>query len=350
MSQIANRVPRWGVVHVHTDHSDGGQTVAQVVDAASRAELDFVCITDHNTIGARAEQGYHEDLLVAVDVEVTPTAIGQHVLAMSLNELPADLHERGPAGMLQEIEAQGAFAWIPHPRGFLNPWFGFYNSPWRWWLPGVSGLELSTYLVEWVMQVKPWNALGRLTRRPMPAIDPHPELLARWDQLNSQRPTAGFLGIDAHFRSKFGGWLATPAYEALFRTHNLVVWTPPPTGDAATDLRDLRSALRNGRFANVLGASGPRDSVRFEAVGEHLLLEIGHDEPVEVRWLRDGVAASGPSVQATKAEWSSPQPGVYRAEISRGGRLWALTNPIRVQSAGRATSTREVPQCSETDP
>lgn len=49
-------VPRWvsGDLHLHTVHSDGEWTVAQLLTAATEADLDFICITDHNTSSQHA--------------------------------------------------------------------------------------------------------------------------------------------------------------------------------------------------------------------------------------------------------------------------------------------------------
>ncbi|HYF94629.1 MAG TPA: PHP domain-containing protein [Symbiobacteriaceae bacterium] len=43
-----------GDLHHHTHHSDGAHSVAEVMKLAEEAELDFIVLTDHNTVaGAR---------------------------------------------------------------------------------------------------------------------------------------------------------------------------------------------------------------------------------------------------------------------------------------------------------
>jgi predicted metal-dependent phosphoesterase TrpH len=53
LCQLAARGPHAGRVdlHVHTTHSDGTYTPAQVVDLARRAGLAAVAVTDHDTLG-----------------------------------------------------------------------------------------------------------------------------------------------------------------------------------------------------------------------------------------------------------------------------------------------------------
>ena len=46
-----------GAVHVHTTHSDGALDVAGVVDEGRAAGLDFLLITDHNTLAAKPQGG-----------------------------------------------------------------------------------------------------------------------------------------------------------------------------------------------------------------------------------------------------------------------------------------------------
>lgn len=329
-------VPRWGVIHVHTNYSDGTRTIPQVAAAAHDAELDFVLVTDHNTLEARVEQGYHGDVLVGVEVEVTPSSYGRHLIAFGLTDYPDDLHERKTGEVFAELERQQAFGWVPHPRGFLNPWFGIYNAAWTEWQHPVGGLELSTFLVDWAMELRPWNALRKLRGEALRATTPHAELLARWDQLNQVRPTVGYVGIDAHYRQKFNGWLATPTYEQLFRTHQVVVWTPPPSGDFDADFLTLRECLRQGQFVNVLGAGLGRTPIQFGVQDRTLHLEIQDREGVTVELVRDGRSTGTPAPVESRID--PPGSGLYRAQIYRHGHLWALTNPVRVPHAPSSES------------
>ncbi|GAJ18037.1 unnamed protein product, partial [marine sediment metagenome] len=39
-----------GELHVHSYHSDGKNSVEEIVEAAKEEKLDFIALTDHNTI------------------------------------------------------------------------------------------------------------------------------------------------------------------------------------------------------------------------------------------------------------------------------------------------------------
>ena len=48
---------RWlaGDLHTHTVHSDGALTVAELAALAAGRGLDFIAVTDHNTVSHHAE-------------------------------------------------------------------------------------------------------------------------------------------------------------------------------------------------------------------------------------------------------------------------------------------------------
>ena len=323
--------PNYGVMHVHTTFSDGGIDIEDAITAAREAELDFLFITDHNTIEGRSYEGYHGDLLVAVDVEVSPTPFWNHVIAIGLEEYD-DLHRlKDPHQILDAIVAQGGVPWVPHPRGFLNPYCGVFNLPWRVWDSRVRGLELSTVCVEWVESLRPWNFL-KVFRNPERYIKgPHPRLLRRWDQLNehSSHPVSAYLGLDAHYRSVLGGRLETPRYEFLFRTNNLLAWTPARSGDAARDLKALRQALDAGEFVSLMGHVAGRRPLQTRVSNDGIAIEgVPLDRPVTSRLIHRGQVVA----HQEEPSFRNLPAGRYRVEIDVQGRLWALTNPLDVKT------------------
>ena len=88
-TEVAGTGTGWyrGDLHVHTKHSDGSQTQAQVLEYARAAGLDFIGTSEHNTSSAQRTWGdwVDDDFLVIAGEEVT-TRHG-HWLAAGL---PAD--------------------------------------------------------------------------------------------------------------------------------------------------------------------------------------------------------------------------------------------------------------------
>lgn len=337
MTQLENGAaaePRWGAMHIHTRYSDGRIDVPDVVTAARNAGLDFLVITDHNTLAAREVEGYHDDVLLVVDVEITPTPFRDHLIAVGLDEYP-DLHRlKRPERYLDETQRLGGAAWVPHPLGFRNPWFLIYNSPWKIWDARIDGIELGTFLVEWVEGLRPWNALRKLRDPGSATVGVEPRALALWDRLNRTRPVAGYVGLDAHRREAFGGRLRLPSYEFLFGTNNLLAWLPPRTGDGARDAAAVREALGAARFVNVLGHVDARGEVLFELSDGNLVVTAPDRDGTILRVLRHGAPVC--EREAVDVALETPASGVYRAEVWRHGRLWALTNPITVSTPLRA--------------
>src|SRR5437764_14772076 len=103
------------VVHVHSTHSDGTGTVAEIAAAAVRNSVDVVLLTDHDTLAARrrGEEGWHGDVLVLVGEEVSPAG-RDHYLAFGIAE---EIDHRGldAAGICAAVRAAGGFGFAAHP-------------------------------------------------------------------------------------------------------------------------------------------------------------------------------------------------------------------------------------------
>ena len=63
-----------GAVHIHTRYSDGSGGMGEIIEAAQRAGLDFIVISDHNKLDAKYDgwEGWHDGVLVIAGAEVTP--------------------------------------------------------------------------------------------------------------------------------------------------------------------------------------------------------------------------------------------------------------------------------------
>ena len=114
------RGPGWyrGDLHGHTVHSDGSWGTDGLVEFARASKLDFITLTDHNTISALAEMDSHsaDDLLVMGGFEFT-TYYG-HSLALGVRHLidwRVRPGERSMTDMLRETEAAGGLFIIAHP-------------------------------------------------------------------------------------------------------------------------------------------------------------------------------------------------------------------------------------------
>jgi hypothetical protein len=102
-------------LHVHTDHSDGSASVADVLaHVARRGDLDTIAITDHDTISGALEA---RQLAAQYGIEVV---VGEEVSTADGHLLALFIHQHVPPGLTAEqtirlVSAQGGLAIAPHP-------------------------------------------------------------------------------------------------------------------------------------------------------------------------------------------------------------------------------------------
>ena len=344
-----------GAVHVHTSLSDGGGTPQEVVSAARVAGLAFVAITDHNSVDAKAFEGYHDGVLVLVGSEISTTA--GHVVALGVPD-PAYRFSGDALDALQDVRDLGGVAFAAHP---FSPRSDFAWSGWE--LPGPWGMELVNGDSQW--RAAGWGRQLRTAAlyaaNPTYALlgsqTPPDEALARWDRLLRERRVAGILGADAHSRLPISKRFTPrfPSYEAVFRlSRNHVILEAPLAGDAARDAAAIVTALGRGRSYLALDAMAPGDAFSFTAAAGAERATMGDDVALEsrpmlrvraraprgsrARLVRDGalVVESEPSdEQGLCLESAARDAGCYRVEVrtSRSRLPWILSNPICVYDA-----------------
>lgn len=324
-----------GVVHVHTTHSDGALDVDGVVASAKAADLDFVVVTDHNTLDAKPAEGYAGDLLLIVGTEISTDA--GHLLGLGFDE-PSYRFPHDARDVLRDVADLGGAAFVAHP---THP-----KEDLRWTdasIPGGWGIELlngdtqlrtagrlNTLYNMLLYPLRRERALARLITKP--------DALELWDDLLSRRHAAGIAGADAHLR--------LPSYESVFRVaRNHVVLDSPLTGDGKRDAAAIVEALSRGRA--FIGVDAVADTSGFFFVAERggrtwtmgdatpphpaLTLRAGGvtDARAVFNLLKDGEAAST-AVGALDVPVAGG--GVYRVEVTRPGwsAPWILSNPIYV--------------------
>lgn len=130
--RLIARTPRWvvGDLHSHSEHSDGGVTVLDAIYRARSAGLDFVAVTDHNTVSQNAIRPDDPGILVIPAMELT--SFYGHTNFFGLEKPVADWRCRSPkdvADKMAEARANGATIVINHP---------FQNSDGGRWQAGFE--------------------------------------------------------------------------------------------------------------------------------------------------------------------------------------------------------------------
>ena len=124
---------RWyrGDLHCHTHHSDAKGTLEDLVAAARRQKLDFVAITEHNTVSHLPHLKEHitEELLLIPGEEITNDYGHANVWGI---DRWMEFRCRTPDQMsrvLKEAKSRGAVISINHPKEMGPPWtFGMESE------------------------------------------------------------------------------------------------------------------------------------------------------------------------------------------------------------------------------
>lgn len=355
-----------GVVHVHTDASDGGGTLGQVLDAANGLGLDFVVLTDHNVRGAPAWE-YRDSVLLIVGEEVN-TPYG-HLLVVG-DQPVGDRRGRAPGerppgstgsppdsagtSVAPSVQPHEGLRIVAHPTGKprWTAWDGAQFDGIEIWNADTE--RRNDALGEWLVAASllPLRPLAGLYR----LLDHPEEALGIWDRLQQDRPVFGVCSVDAHHtlplnRSRSLD-LHFPTYRHSFQmARQHVMLEAPLSGNAVEDGRRILSAIRAGRSYCAFDGLADGRGASFAVTSGQERIDIGGGgtwrpgaeirislpasgpETTSVRVIRDGEVfreEPGPSLTI-----SLPGPGTYRVEVllERNRTVpWILTNPFHLSS------------------
>jgi len=344
-----------GCLHIHSTYSDGDASVAEIIAAAARAGLDYIVLTDHDTLEARDRgfAGWHEGVLVLVGAEVH--AGRHHCMALGLDHLDGLGRTTHTEEALREIKARGGLTFVVHPCPCHKPLFGVWVPGWdEWDLECFDGLEVWPYLHDWISDLTPWNFLSHQRKPDAWVRGPRPEVLRMWDRCGQKRRVVGIGSLDNHARRfPFRRWhfLEMLPHHYAFRTVRTHLLSPEPfTGDAAADSALVHRLLAEGRCYIAYDLLADPTGFVFEARSPQGPIPMGAQAPVahtvelratvprsaQLRLLRNGhlVAETSDRTLAHKAH----QPGVYRLEAYLDGRPWVFSNPVYLREAPRHLS------------
>lgn len=320
--RVLSSTPGWyrGDLHAHTRHSDGDWDEADLVAAARAERLDFVALTDHNTVSGLASfAGLGGDHLLTMGGLELTTFWG-HAVCLGLSEWldwRVDASGTAMANIARSLQSSGAHFAIAHPRSPGDP----YCTGCRWLYPDMMPGPARC--------VEVWNG---------PWVPPggapsyNEEGLALWYQwLNAGFHLVATAGSDAHSLADYRN---RPGFNVVY----------------ADDLS--QSAILRGVAAGHLYlSSGPTLQFRASQAGERTAMMGDHlrvdshagDLCLEasctlcppdslLRLVENGqVIDEVPVSGAAEHTWEQPaNPGTwYLMELrDRHHEMLALTNPI----------------------
>lgn len=328
-----------GAIHIHTAYSDGSGTMDEIVAAAKTAGLDYIIISDHDTLQAKRDgwEGYHDGVLIVAGVEIEP-GTRTHLLGLGIDSIEGFEHMTG-AECLERVKGRNGFSFLAHPEGAFRRNLGLDLEGWQCWgHPDYAGIELWSFMHDWIKGFQ-WFRIRNFHRKPLNKIaGPAPGLLARWDALNRERLVVGIASLDAHAK-RFLGMTFFP-YKFLFQTTLTYVLAGEPTGDGPADVRMLLESLAGGRAYLAYEPYERADRFEFFAAGAGEKFLMGDrialarverlagtmPESCQVRLLCNGRVVE--EFHAEDFEFDELEAGVWRVEASLEGYPWIFSNPI----------------------
>ncbi|MCZ6631776.1 MAG: CehA/McbA family metallohydrolase [bacterium] len=334
-----------GAIHIHSKYSDGSGSIPCILEDAKKAELDFITLTDHNTLSARVArwEGWHGNLLLMVGEEVSSRK--GHCLALGTKQRVS--HRQPPAGIIDDIQIQDGLSFIAHPHGSYRPLIKRKNHAWRdWTITGFTGLELWSYMFDWIKDFH-YLRFYQHYRYPERFIEgPNPQTLQLWDQFCQTSRCVAIGGVDAHARKyPIVGFTVFP-YEQTFRTLRTHILTHEAfSKNASKDIPIALQSLRQGHCFIGYDFLHNTTHTRFQSVDKTLLMGDEHvfEHPIELEIyvpisadltvIKDGQPLE--SLFASKHRFEAKTPGVYRIEARLQNKPWIYTNPIYLRSGAQ---------------
>jgi hypothetical protein len=347
-------------LHMHTRYSDGHVSHADIAEAALRAGLDAVIVTDHN-VWVNGPEDYYRDgnraVLLLVGEEIHDQARQpqkNHLLVFGTGRELAD-QAYDPQRLIDAVRQAGGLSFIAHPYDPESKAVGEADISWvDWQVQGFTGIELWNGLSEFKSRLRTrLHAIYYAFNPAAIAQGPLPETLLKWDELMAGgRQIVAVGGSDAHALPGSLGPLRKTLfpYEFHFRAINTHLSLQTAlSGDLAEDRRKILDALSAGRAFIGYDLPASTRGFRFTAQGKEQKAWMGEEisakfgvtmqvrlpQPVECRLIKDGKVIKTWQKRETCTHITT-EPGVYRVEayIQYLGRLrgWIFSNPIYVRA------------------
>ena len=153
-SPVLDKRPGWykGDLHVRSLHGGGVESVAELVKRAEKSGLDFIAITDRNTMDACYQADFKSDKIVLIPAMEWGDEKRGVALIYGPSTKPAPPSNfKDDQGVCQLVQAQGGIFAVAHPC--------FPTSPWQRGLRFVNAIEV------WCREYRkvPGVALDKLT-------------------------------------------------------------------------------------------------------------------------------------------------------------------------------------------
>jgi hypothetical protein len=342
-----------GVAHIHSLFSDGTGEVPEIANYAEESDLDFILLTDHNTLRALHEgyEKWYGKTLCLVGCEINDKENRNHYLAFGINE--AYSTRLAAKEYVRRVKEAGGIGFIAHPHEKRNHMKEHPPYPWvDWNIEDFNGMEIWNHMSEWMENLTEQNKYNSFLHPLRSIIAPPQETLKLWDELNLKRKVVGIGGVDAHAHKQnlFGFFeVEIFSYKVLFKSIHNHILLPSPLVKNNSKQKLGRSkaavyeALAHGRcfFANDYHANSKgfqfvaKSGKKKYHMGDYLdfsekiTLSVSLPVPsAEIRFICNGKEVA--NFKSNKADWEVKEKGAYRIEVYYFNKAWIYSNHIRI--------------------
>jgi hypothetical protein len=335
-----------GVIHIHSNYSDGSKTIEEIARTGEIAGLDFLMFSDHMTLQPLRDglERFHGKVAVIIGYEIEDAKNENHYLAFGLEtELPAGL----PAPeYVARVKSAGALGIIAHPDEIRNSIPEYPSYPWTAWdAIGFDAIEIWNHMSAWMELLKRINVLKMIVTPRRGLRGPTSRVLEKWDKLAANQKVAGIGSADVHAHAYRKGPIKVTIfpYKVQFRsirTHLLL--DKPLSADISEaktqifhSIRNCQVFVSNYRWGDARGfkffmSDGYQEYQMGERVpfSEKLRILVKSPQKAEIRLVHNGLVVD--KSLADNYQYSAKFPGLYRVELHRKKRGWIYSNHLIV--------------------
>ncbi len=345
-----------GVIHVHSIYSDGTGTIPEIAKSASELNLDFVMMTDHNTLKPKLDgyEGWYDDTMLIIGYELNDPNDKNHYLIFRVDEV---LYPNNSAKeYVKKVKELNGIGIIAHPDERRNSFEEYPPYPWNEWdTDEFTGIEIWNHMSEWVEGLTQENKFRRFIH-PLKSLEgPYEETLKRWDEIAKKRRVVGIGGVDAHGH-KYKIWqlfeVEVFPYKVMFRgirTHVLLDEPIDKTKKENFEIykQKIFSAIENARcFVTYAYFADPK-GFRFFAEKNDKIFHMGDyielddstiklrailPKNADIKLLKNGEIVT--RTYGSELTYEVGDTGAYRVEAYYNDKPWIFSNHIRIGKKG----------------
>ena len=342
-----------GAMHMHSVYSDGSGEVLEITKAASEVGLDYIILTDHNTLRAKKEgyEGWHGHTLLLVGCEINDRQNKNHYLAFGINQ--AFSTRLSASEYVNKVKEAGGIGFIAHPHEKRTHMKEQPAYPWiDWDVEGYTGIEIWNHMSEWMENLTEQNKYQSFLHPLKTIVAPQKKTLKLWDELNLKRKVVGIGGVDAHaHKYNLLGFLEVEIfpYKVLFKSIRTHILTPEEIkkGRSVEAVEKAKkiiySALEKGSSFIANDYHGDSKGFKFFAESDKKTYQMGEkisksskaklrilvpNSNTEIKLIRNGRVIE--SWEDQEVSFNVNSKGIYRAEVYLNGKAWIFSNHIRI--------------------